>query len=114
MAIVTSVSKPDRPLKSRKKRIIRKVGQLRVKREWQRMPEPKKRRRLITLMKLIMNACPECGEQIGDNWQCKTCVASLPELTPEEKQYCEDAGKRIFERIKPRLEALRCSQQQPE
>ena len=36
--------------------------------------------------KILGPQCPECSDILGEGWNCKTCIASLPELTPEEKE----------------------------
>jgi len=35
--------------------------------------------------KILGPQCPECSDILGEGWNCKTCIASLSELTSEER-----------------------------
>ena len=49
--------------------------------------------------KILGPQCPECSDILGEGWNCKTCIASLPELTPEETATCESCGGEIAKLI---------------
>lgn len=49
-----------------------------------------KRARIFTFFENVLGPiCPECNDILGEGWECKTCIASLPELTAEEQDRME-------------------------
>ena len=59
-----------------------------------------KRARIFTFFENVLGPnCPECKDILGEGWECKTCITSLPELTPEEKAACQSCGEEIAKTI---------------
>ena len=94
--IMTTARGSERALRSRKKRQVKKCRKLQANRYWEWVVAGEKRARIFTFFENVLGPnCLECSDILGEGWACKTCIASLPELTPVEKAACDLCGEEI-------------------
>lgn len=89
-----------RPLRSRRRRLRKKVFFNSSRRQWDLMTWEEKEPRLKWLAEQIFAPkCESCGDVLGENFDCDTCVASWPELTEEDKTKLDSMSADFIERL---------------